>query len=69
MNKNLTALTAMYAGVHAEVALTLEREQALKDQIERCCPPKPPEPVCQDSPCPAPRPLGPPPQGGGEGPR
>jgi len=62
MNKNLTVLTAMYAAVHAEVALTLEREQALKDQIEKCCPPKPPEPVCQNSPCRAPQPLGPPPR-------
>jgi uncharacterized protein YqgV (UPF0045/DUF77 family) len=62
MNKNMAALRAMFAAVHAEAALTLHREHELKEQIEKCCPPKPPDPVCQYSPCPAPKPLGPPPQ-------
>jgi len=62
MSRNIMALAAMYAAVHAEVALTLEREHALREQIEKCCPPRPPEPECRYTPCPAPPPLGPPPE-------
>jgi len=62
MNKSVAALSAMYALIHAEVALTLEREQALRAQIEKCCPPEVPPAPCQYAPCEAPKPLGPPPQ-------
>ncbi len=64
-------LACLYAATHGDAAITLEREQALRLQIEACCPPKPPVPVCVESPCPAPRPFEqeppvtqPPPKGG-----
>ena len=59
MQKNTTELAGMYALTHAEGALALEREQALRHEIEKCCPPKPPTPPCHDHPCPAPKPIGP----------
>jgi len=62
MNRNIALLVAIAAASHAEAALALQREQSLKDQIEKCCPPAPPEPVCRYTPCPTPKPLGPPPQ-------
>ncbi len=50
-------LADLYAATHAEAALTREREEALRKQVEECCPPKPPEPACQQQPCPAPDPF------------
>jgi len=38
-------------------ALELSRLQALRRQIEECCPPPVPEPVCTYEPCKAPEPL------------
>ena len=57
MKDNTTALADLYAATHAEAALTREREEALRTQIEGCCPPKPAEPACKYEPCPAPEPL------------
>jgi len=59
---NTTALADLYAATHAEAALTREREQALKKQIEECCPPELPPPPCAYQPCPAPKPIGEPPK-------
>jgi hypothetical protein len=64
IEKNTTGLAEMYAMTHAEAALAREREQDLRQEIEKCCPPEPPTPPCQDEPCSAPKPLGPPPQVG-----
>jgi hypothetical protein len=64
IRKNTTGLAEMYARAHAEAALAVEREQALREEIEKCCPPKPSPPPCQDKPCPAPEPIGPPPDVG-----
>jgi ABC-type transporter Mla subunit MlaD len=50
-------LACLYAATHGDAALTLEREAELRRQIEACCPPEPPEPVCKEKPCPTPRPL------------
>jgi hypothetical protein len=50
-------LALLYAATHGSAALTLEREEALQRQIEACCPPKAPELVCVESPCPAPAPF------------
>jgi hypothetical protein len=61
MDKGATALADMYASVHADAALERERLQALKDQIEKCCPPPRPEVPCHYTECPAPPPLGDPP--------
>jgi len=60
MDKKMSLLAALSAAANAEVALTLKREEELKDQIEKCCPPPQPQPVCTDSPCPKPPPLPPP---------
>ena len=48
----------LYAATHGDAAQTLERETQLRQQIEACCPPKAPEPVCVERPCPKPEPLG-----------
>ena len=54
-------LAWLYSSTHGDAALDLEREEELRRQIEACCPPKPPEPVCAESPCPAPPPFDQPP--------
>jgi hypothetical protein len=61
MDKGVTALADMYATVHPDAALERERLEALKRQIEKCCPPPRHEPPCHYAPCPAPKPLGEPP--------
>jgi hypothetical protein len=62
MQQDMDNLEAMYETVHADAALESERLQALKQQIEKCCPPPKPEAPCKYAPCPAPRPLGEPPK-------
>jgi len=57
IKNNSSLLADLYAATHAEAALTREREEALRKQIEQCCPPKPPELPCGYQPCPAPDPL------------
>ncbi len=47
-------LSSLYALSHAEAALVLQREQALKAQVEACCPPKPETPACLPQKCPEP---------------
>ena len=66
-------LTCLYATSHADAALTHERDEKLREQIEACCPPEPPAPACVEKPCPEPRPFDekppktdPPPKGAGE---
>jgi len=61
IRKDADALAELFAITHADAALTREREQALRHEIEKCCPPKPPPPICTYEPCPAPTPIGPPP--------
>jgi DNA repair exonuclease SbcCD ATPase subunit len=61
IGKNTAGLAEMYATTHAEAALGREREERLRRDMEKCCPPEPPVPPCQDQPCPAPKPIGPPP--------
>jgi hypothetical protein len=62
MQQDMDKLEAMYETVHADAALEHERHQALKQQIEKCCPPPKPEAPCKYAPCPAPGPLGEPPK-------
>ena len=50
-------LADLYANSHAEAELAREERERLQDEIEKCCPPKPPEPVCVYQPCPAPPPF------------
>jgi hypothetical protein len=61
MERDIDALEAMYGTVHANAALERERLRALRRQIEECCPPPEPEAPCKYAPCPAPKPIGDPP--------
>jgi hypothetical protein len=51
MSTDTRALADLFAITHADAALIREREQALKDQIEACCPPKQDPPACQPEKC------------------
>ena len=64
ISRSTAVLADLYATTHAEAALIREREEGLRRQIEKCCPPKPPTPPCHDHPCPGPKPIGPPPNVG-----
>jgi nitrogen-specific signal transduction histidine kinase len=57
MQSDMTVLADLYAATHAEAALTREREQILRIQIEKCCPPRSADPACTDQPCREPEPL------------
>ena len=67
MAGDIAGLEQMFATVNPGAALEIERLAALKAQIEQCCPPKKAPPPCDYAPCPAPRPIGQPPQVGGGG--
>ena len=54
-------LAALYSVTHAEAALVRDREEALRREIEACCPPKPPTRPCQPVACPDPGTFEPPP--------
>lgn len=47
---------------HPDAALEFDRLKALRDQIERCCPPREEPPACTFQACDAPRPIGEPPR-------
>jgi len=64
MAADLDGLEGMFATANPGAALEAERLAALKAQVEQCCPPKKPTPPCEYKPCPAPKPIGPPPQTG-----
>jgi hypothetical protein len=66
MASDIAGLEQMFASVNPGAALDIERLAALKAQIEQCCPPKKAVPPCDYAPCPAPRPIGQPPQVGGD---
>jgi hypothetical protein len=57
MQAAISKLADLYAATHGDAALTLEREAALRKQVEACCPPKPPAPACVERPCPRPEPF------------
>ena len=61
MQTDVDALEAMYETAHADAALERERLRALKQEIEKCCPPPQPEVPCKYAPCPAPESLPEPP--------
>jgi hypothetical protein len=64
MAHDLDGLEQIAATANPAAALEAERLAALKAQIEQCCPPKKPTPPCDYKPCPAPKPIGPPPSAG-----
>ena len=63
IEKSTTRLAALLGATHPEAAFILEREDNLRKEIEKCCPPKPPTPPCQQKPCSVPKQIGPPPGG------
>ena len=68
LEKDIDGMEAMFATANPGAALELKRLEKLKEQIEKCCPPPQPEVPCRYAPCPAPKPIEPPPQQGGEQP-
>jgi hypothetical protein len=61
MEHDIGGLEGMFATANPGAALERERLHRLEEQIEKCCPPPKPTPPCTFAPCPAPRPIGPPP--------
>ena len=47
-----TVLADLYAATHGNAAVARERLEALRRQVEECCPKKVPPPPCQYVPCP-----------------
>jgi len=66
MAADIDGLENMFATANPGAALEIERLAALKAQVEVCCPPKKPTPPCDYRPCPAPKPIGPPPKSGAQ---
>ncbi len=64
IERDMDSLESMFATANAGAALENKRLQALKEQVEKCCPPPQAVPPCEFAPCPAPKPLGPPPKVG-----
>ena len=60
--KNTAGLAEIVAMAHPEAALIREREQALRMELEKCCPPVQPKPCCLYEPCLAPPQIPPPPK-------
>jgi hypothetical protein len=50
-------LAELFAATHAEAELAREERRRLQAEIEKCCPPKQPQPVCVEPPCPVPSPF------------
>ena len=61
MREDLDDLEQLYELANPAAAVEQDRLEALKAQIEKCCPPTVPEPPCKFEPCKQPPPL----QGGG----
>ena len=63
IKENTAKLADLYAATHGEAAIARERMEALREQVEKCCPPKLPPPPCQYQACPKEyRPIPPPPK-------
>jgi hypothetical protein len=50
-------LADLFAATHAEAELAREERERLQREIEKCCPPPQPQPVCVEPPCPVPPPF------------
>lgn len=49
---NTTVLADLYAATHGNAAIARERLEALRKQVEECCPPEVPPPPCTYQACP-----------------
>jgi translation initiation factor IF-2 len=63
IEKNTMRMAAVLGATHPEVALALDREEALRRDLEKCCPPELPPPACKQKPCASPKQIDPPPPG------
>src|SRR5271165_6053867 len=61
IEKNTMRMAAILSATHPEAALALEREEALRRDLEKCCPPEPPPLACKQKPCTVPKQIDPPP--------
>jgi len=62
IEKNTMRMAAILASTHPEAALALEREEALRRDLEKCCPPPTAPQACTQTPCERPqKQIGPPP--------
>jgi hypothetical protein len=55
--RDAETLAVLYSVTHAEAAIVRQREEALRRQIEECCPPREPAPPCKPAECPDPGPF------------
>jgi hypothetical protein len=62
MEEDIDALEGMFASANPAAALEQKRLHHLKEEMERCCPPKTPEPPCHYRPCAVPPALPDPPK-------
>lgn len=62
IEKNVSIQTELLKYANAEAALQLERIDALRKQVEECCPPKQKPPACSYEPCETSRFTGEPPR-------
>jgi hypothetical protein len=63
IHQNTAAIADIVAAAHPEAALIREREEALRSELQKCCPPVQPKPCCQYEQCQAPAQIQPPPGG------
>jgi hypothetical protein len=61
IEKNTMRMAAILSASHPEAALALDREEALRRDLEKCCPPEPPPPACKQKACSVPKQIDPPP--------
>jgi hypothetical protein len=57
INHSAKKLADLFAATHAEAELAREERERLQREIEKCCPPPQPQPVCVEPPCPVPPPF------------
>ncbi len=57
LRDDVDALRYIAESAHPEAALERQRHADLQAEIERCCPPDPPEPACEYEPCDQPEPV------------
>lgn len=63
IHQNTAAIADIVAAAHPEAALIREREEALRSELQKCCPPVQPKPCCHYEQCQAPAQIQPPPGG------
>jgi len=57
ISHSVKKLADLFAATHAEAELAREERERLQKEIEKCCPPPKPQPICVEPPCPVPPPF------------